>query len=219
MIRWIGGVLLVAILVLGFVAWRRAIAPAAPDPLNAGTPTSEPSSASTEAPPATAPAPAAPDHPAPAPDDVAAASGIMWTVPAGWRTGAPRAMRLATYKIGGDDPRLSAECAVFYFGQGLGGGVDENIDRWAGQFSGTPNSARTVLTEHGMKVTRVEIAGTFLAPGVDMQSQAQLNGWKLLGAIVEGPKGNVFFKLTGPADMLDRTADDFDGLLASLAKH
>jgi hypothetical protein len=211
MIRWVGGVLLVAILVLGFVAWKRSIAPAPPQQ------TSEPSSAIPEAPPA--PAPAAPDHPAPAPDEVAAASGILWTVPAGWRTGAPRAMRLATYMVGGSDPRLSAECAVFYFGQGLGGGVDENIDRWAGQFSGTPNSARTVLTEHGMKVTRVEIAGTFLAPGVDMQSQAQLNGWKLLGAIVEGPKGNVFFKLTGPADMIDRTADDFDGLLASLAKH
>ena len=211
MIRWVGGVLLVAILVLGFVAWKRSIAPTPPPQA------SEPSSASTEAPPA--PAPAAPDHPTPAPDDVAAASGILWTVPAGWRTGSPRAMRLATYMVGGSDPRLSAECAVFYFGQGLGGGVDENIDRWAGQFSGTPNSARTVLTEHGMKVTRVEIAGTFLAPGVDMQSQAQLNGWKLLGAIVEGPKGNVFFKLTGPADMIDRTADDFDGLLASLAKH
>jgi hypothetical protein len=209
MIRWIGGALLVAILVLGFVAWRRSIAPPAPPP------SSEPAPAATEA----APAPAGPDHAEPAPDEVATASGITWTVPAGWRTGAPRAMRLATYAIGGDDPRLAAECAVFYFGQGMGGGVDENIARWAGQFAPTPNSAKSVLTEHGLKVTRVEIAGTYLAPGVDMQSQGKLDDWKLLGAIVEGPKGNVFFKLTGPAGMIDRTADDFDGLLSSVAKH
>jgi len=70
-----------------------------------------------------------------------------------------------------------------------------------------------------MKVTRVEIAGTYLAPGVDMRSQGQLPAWKLLGAIVEGPKGSVFFKFTGPADVVDRSADDFDGLLASVEKH
>src|SRR5262252_3847743 len=105
MIRWIGGALLVAILVLGFVAWRRSIAPAAPPPA------SEPAPAATEAAPAApAPAPAGPDHAEPAPDDVANVSGITWTVPAGWRTAAPRAMRLATYAIGGDDPRLAAEC-------------------------------------------------------------------------------------------------------------
>jgi hypothetical protein len=52
-----------------------------------------------------------------------------------------------------------------------------------------------------------------------MQSQGKLPGWKLLGAIVEGPKGSVFFKFTGPAGVIDRSADDFDNLLASIEKH
>jgi len=215
MIRWIGGVLLVAILVLGFVAWRRSIAPA--PAADAGMPAAQAPSAQEPANPAGGAGSPAPAEPAPT-ADAAAIAGIKWTVPAGWREGGARAMRLATFMVGGPAPETSAECAVFYFGPGLGGGVDENIQRWTGQFAPTPNSSRRELTVHGMKVTRVEIAGTYLAPGVDMKSQGELAAWKLLGAIVEGPKGAVFFKYTGPAGVIDRSADDFDGLLGSLEK-
>ena len=75
-----------------------------------------------------------------------------------------------------------------------------------------------MTTVHGLRVTRVEIAGTFLAPDSEMQSQGKRPGWKLLGAIVEGPEGAVFFKFTGPAHVIDPAAKDFDGLLASLEK-
>ena len=204
MIRWIAGVLVVGLLLLGFVTWKRSVEPARrPD---GGAPV-----AST---PATSTPPEAPGDP----KALAATSGITWTVPAGWRDGGARAMRLATYVVGGPDPHLVAECAVFHFGAGQGGGVDENIDRWVGQFEGTPGSSRRALSVHGMNVTRVEIAGTFLAPGADMQSQARLGAWKLLGAIVEGPQGSVFFKFTGPAGVIDGAAHDFDALLASLEK-
>jgi hypothetical protein len=127
-------------------------------------------------------------------------------------------MRLATYFVGGPDAQRTGECAVFHFGPGMGGGVDENIDRWVGQFEATPGSARRELDVRGLHVTRVEIAGTFLAPGADMQSQARLPDWKMLGAIVEGPQGAVFFKFTGPAGVIDGAARDFDQLLASLEK-
>jgi hypothetical protein len=100
----------------------------------------------------------------------------------------------------------------------MGGGVDENIERWVGQFDGSPNYARRVLTVHGMKVTRVEITGTFLAPDSEMQSQGKRPNWKLLGAIAEGPQGAVFFKFTGPAGVIDGASKAFDGLLASLEK-
>jgi hypothetical protein len=210
MIRWIGGALVVGLLVLGFVAWKRSMEPARP--ADAAMPPAPGAGAES------APLPPAPTAPAPAPDAVATSSGITWTVPAGWRTGDARAMRLATYIIGGNDPQRTGECAVFHFGPGLGGGVAENVDRWTGQFEATPDFAHREMTVKGLKVTRVEIAGTFLAPGVDMQSQGKLPGWKLLGAIVEGPKGSVFFKFTGPAGVIDRAADDFDSLLASLEK-
>ena len=205
MIRWVGAVLVVGLVVVGFVAWRRSMAPASPPvagaPAGAGPPGSGPSAA-----------------PAPKQEDAAAASGIRWTAPAGWREGGPRPMRLATYFVGGPEPETTGECAVFYFGPGIGGGVDDNIDRWMGQFEGAPKSARRLLTVHGVRVTRVEISGTFLAPDSEMQSQGRRPGWKLLGAIAEGPQGALFFKFVGPAGVIDGATHDFDGLLASLEK-
>ena len=220
MIRWIAGVFLVAIIVLGFVAWRRSTVP--------GPGSAQPAEASTEPTPASAPgegpaapangaaatSPAIPRKPAAPPN----ATGIAWQVPAAWHEGGARAMRVATYLVGGAEPSKSGECAVFYFGPGLGGSVDENVNRWMGQFAPTPNSTRRTLKVRDLPVTRVEIAGTYLAPGIDMRSQGSLEAWKLLGAIVEGPKGAVFFKLTGPAAVIDRAADHFDALIASLEK-
>jgi hypothetical protein len=210
MIRWVAGALVAGLLVLGFVAWKRSMEPV--NAAGAGTPVAS----SPESPGSGGPAPDA--AAAPTPEAALDAAGIRWRVPAGWRIGDARAMRLATYFVGGSDPQHTGECAVFHFGPGMGGGVDENIDRWVGQFEATPGSARRQLHVHGLDVARVEIAGTFLAPGADMQSQAQLRSWKLLGAIVEGPQGSVFFKLTGPAGVIDRAAPDFDALLASLEK-
>lgn len=204
MIRWIGGALVVGLLVLGYVAWRHSMEPAR----GAGAP------AASMPPDAGAPQPDA----ALTPESALAASGIQWKAPKGWREGGPRAMRLATYFVGGPEPATTAECAVFHFGPGQGGNVDDNIQRWVGQFDGSPNYDRRVTTVHGMKVTRVEIAGTFLAPDSEMQSQGKRPAWKLLGAIVEGPQGAVFFKFTGPASVIAHAAKDFDGLIASLDK-
>jgi hypothetical protein len=40
--------------------------------------------------------------------------------------------------------------------------------------------------------------------------------YRLLGAIVEGPQGSIFFKLTGPAKTIAQNQAAFDRLLASL---
>ena len=208
MVRWIGAALVVGLIVLGFVAWKRSMEPAQPQG---------------GAPAATSPG-AMPDGggsspgTAATPEDALAASGLQWKAPRGWREGGPRAMRLATYFVGGPEPETTGECAVFHFGPGMGGGVDDNIERWVGQFDGSPNYGRKVLTVHGMKVTRVEIAGTFLAPDSEMQSQGKRPDWRLLGAIAEGPQGAVFFKFTGPASVIGKATKDFDAMLASLEK-
>lgn len=195
MVRWIAVVLLVLVAALGFFAWKRYSAP----PPAASAP----------------PSAAMPQDAAPAPAEEAPANGpgVVWTVPKSWVTGPPRSMRLATYAIG------DAECAVFYFGPNQGGAVDDNIDRWSGQFQGSPNPKREERSVHGMKLTRVEIDGTYLSPGTDMKSQGAMPGWRMLGAIVQGPQGPVFFKLTGPAGTVRGAAKDFDTLLASLTAH
>jgi hypothetical protein len=193
-LRWIALGLPVAVIALGFFAWKQFAAP----PQQSQEPP--------PAPVANTPESQALDTGA----RPASIAGIGWTVPAGWVTNAPRAMRVATYSVG------DAECAVFYFGPGQGGSVDDNIERWAGQFGNKPAPKRDDKVVHGLKVSRVEIAGPFLAPGMDMKSQGTFPNWRLLGAIVEGAQGRVYFKLTGPDAAVKAAATDFDGLLASL---
>lgn len=145
-------------------------------------------------------------------------AGVAWDVPAKWTTEAPRTMRIATYDIpASDGDKEGAECAVFYFGPKQGGGVEENFSRWVGQFEKATDAARSEKNVNGMKLHLVKVSGDYLAPsGPKMQSTGIKSQYALLGAIIEGPKGSVFFKLTGPKATVAAAADDFAGLLQSL---
>lgn len=152
------------------------------------------------------------------PAEAAPHPGVEWKTPGKWKDQGPRSMRVATYSIPksfGDSD--DAECAVFYFGQGQGGGVDENIARWVGQFENASQPERANTTVGEFKVHRVTVNGSFLAPaGPMMQSSGTKPKWRLLGAIIEGPQGSVFFKLTGPEKTVKGAEKDFEALLASL---
>jgi hypothetical protein len=149
-----------------------------------------------------------------------AVAGVAWEVPARWSSAGDRPMRVATYAIpasAGDAE--GAECGVFYFGADQGGAVNDNISRWVDQFEAAGAPERSSRDVNGMQVTSVHVAGTYLAPsGPMMQSAGRKSNYKLLGAIVEGPQGSVFFKLTGPARTVDAARAEFEGLIASLAK-
>ena len=106
-----------------------------------------------------------------------------------------------------------------YFGGGQGGDIDMNIQRWGSQFEDAGEAQKSSSQVNGMNVTRVEIAGTYLAPGGPMmESQGKKENHRLLGAIVEGPEGTVFFKFTGPAKTIDAAKGEFDAMLGSIAK-
>jgi hypothetical protein len=147
------------------------------------------------------------------------AAGIRWTVPETWSPGAGSAMRVATYSVPAAKGAEPAECAVFYFGRGQGGGVDANVQRWSGQFKEKPAPKQQRRTVGGLDLTRVDIEGTYLNPGGGMmQSRGEKPDYRLLGAIVEAPDGHVFFKLTGPAATVSAAEAAFDSLLASLGR-
>ncbi|RPI57564.1 MAG: hypothetical protein EHM55_01330 [Acidobacteria bacterium] len=151
------------------------------------------------------------------------AGGVRWTAPAGWKAEAPRPMRAATYSItpvAGDQG--VAECIVNYFGPGQGGGVEANVERWKGQVlgaDGKPAAAKvTNRTVRGVPITVVDASGTYTGMGGPMMAGGAkpVPGYRLLGAIVEGPGGNVFFKLTGPAKTMAAQEKQFEQLLASI---
>ena len=149
------------------------------------------------------------------------AAGVQWTPPAAWKPQGQRPMRAATYDVpaaAGDGE--GAECAVFFFGSGQGGGVQANIDRWLGQFQekpATPPQGKK-QTIGGLAVTTIEHAGTYLAGGPMQQVKTPKPGYQLVGVIVEAPEGNVFFKLTGPAKTVKTARASFDKMLGTLKK-
>jgi hypothetical protein len=148
-------------------------------------------------------------------------AGIAWTDPPAWkRAPAATAMRKATYRIPKvkGDPE-DAELGVFQFGA-HGGGIEANVERWVGQFEGTKKSdvKRSERTVNGLPVHLVEIpSGTYASgmPGGPTQPKAE---YAMLGAIVEAPGGNWFFKLTGPKATVARARRDFTALIDSIKK-
>jgi len=87
--------------------------------------------------------------------------------PTRWTKGGPRAMRVVTYVIpAAEGDSEAAECAVSYFGTAAGGDVEMNIQRWVGQFDGSPAPVRKDDKVNGMDIAKVEISGAYLAPQV-----------------------------------------------------
>ncbi|MFL5353636.1 hypothetical protein [Archangium sp.] len=169
--------------------------------------------------------PAAPQA-QPAPQGAPEAGGLTWTAPAGWESQGARPMRVATYRIApakGDTD--GAELALFYFGEGQGGAVDANVKRWLGQFQkadGTPVMEKDAHTKketvNGLAVTTVDVKGTYTGGGPMMGPSTPKPGHRLLGAIVEGPQGPLFFKLTGPERTVASAEKGFHKLLESVKK-
>ena len=147
------------------------------------------------------------------------AGGLRWTMPAHWQVGTPQPMRAASYTIPAAPGAEAGGCGVFYFGNGQGGGVEENLARWAGQFEGASAPKKSERTVNGLKIHLIAVSGTYLAPsGPTMQSQGKKPGWSLSGAIVEAPEGLVFFKCVGPKATIEKAQPEIDELLKSLSK-
>jgi hypothetical protein len=133
-------------------------------------------------------------------------------------------MRAATYLVpASSGDKDNGECGVYYFGQGQGGSVQANLDRWIGQFlqadgKPSPKAAKTSSeTVHGLKVTTVDVSGAYTGMGGPMAGAGPAKpGYRLLGAIAEGPQGSLFFKFTGPAKTVAANQAAFHKMIQSL---
>ena len=205
-LRILSSVIVLCIAVLAVMAWNRNTTRDASSAGNGGE---------AAAPPGEAGMPSGAESATPAQDP-----GVAWQAPSRWVEELATGMRLATYVV--PAPVTSGEaarCAVYYFGPGQGGDTDANIERWIGEFESPSDPVRRDSAVRGLKVSRVEVTGTYRAHADPAQgSSGPSPGWTLLGAIVEGPNGALFFKLTGPSGSAAPAAKEFDGLLASLRK-
>lgn len=130
---------------------------------------------------------------------------IGWTVPAGWTSTPPSAMRYASFTVAGQNGE-TADVSVSVLG-GEAGGDLANVNRWRGQVGLEP------VTDGDLKglVTLVSAGGGDIMT-VDMAGATSriLAGW----AHVQGQ--TWFFKITGPDDLVSGQKENFVKFLKSV---
>jgi len=138
-------------------------------------------------------------------------------LPAGWESQPPSSpMRAAQARVAG--PGGDGELTVFYFGEGKGGGVAENLQRWVDQMEFTPGAAtgREEFSVNGYTVYWVDFSGTLKAGQMGMGPAEPQPDSRLLGAIIEGPGGPWYLKLVGPDATVGPQRDAFLRMLESV---
>jgi hypothetical protein len=152
------------------------------------------------------------------------ATGLTFTAPPEWKPVATSSsMRVAQYALphtGGDTQ--DGELVVYYFG-GSGGTVEANIERWVGQIKppdGRPSSAvvkRESRTINGLKVTLVDLSGTYVAemsPGSGQLHNSP--GFRMRAGYIETANGPYFIKLVGPSKTITAFDKQFEAFLSSV---
>ena len=152
-------------------------------------------------------------RPAPPTQASAASGGLRLRAPEGWTSEDPSSnMRVSQYKLphaegDGEDASL----VVYYFGQGQGGSVDANLERWAGQMGQTlDKSQKQALTVNGLNVTLLDVTGSYsgdMTPGSPAK-QDKPNS-RLRAAVIETPSGPYFIKLVGSVKTIGRWDQEF----------
>ena len=140
------------------------------------------------------------------------------TVPAEWVVESPSSsMRIAQYNLPGKTSG-NAEMAVF---NKIGGSVEQNIERWIGQFTqpdGSSSDSKAELTQFvigSLRADRIYLEGTYSA-GAMGGSPAQQTGYCLLGYIVIMPDGPYYFKTVGPVETIKQYETSIDQFIKNI---
>jgi len=142
--------------------------------------------------------------------------GLKSDAPAAWKESETKSpMRFKQFTVpgkGGD-----AELVVFYFGQGQGGSVEDNLARWKKQFE--PPAGKTIdqiaktetLKLPTTTVTLLDISGTYMfkaspmSPGPAEPRPDQ----RMLAAVLPTPNGNYYIRLVGPEKTVSAARKDY----------
>ena len=151
--------------------------------------------------------------------------GLQFAVPEDWVKERPHSqMRVAQMRLPAGDPGLEdGELVLFYFGRAGGGGPEETLMRWTGQFLAMDGvdpysrAKRTELAVGDYKITALEVVGDFQSSGMMTGESGSIKtDWGLLGAVVEGGDGPWFIKGTGPSGVMAKHRESYFNFLKSL---
>ena len=155
---------------------------------------------------------------APAPTSVRVFDEATLTVPSSFKKSAAKSPIIEHEFVVGEGDKTARVTMM-----GASGGVDANITRWKGQFSGgKADDQKTEQFDVGpWKAHLVELSGTFK----DSMGGGPFFGGKtverpdyaMLGAILVHPQGRTYFiKMTGPQDVVGPNRDAFVEMVKGL---
>ena len=113
------------------------------------------------------------------------------------------------------------EVVVFYFGPEVGGTWKENIEAWIGtMFNAEGHPAAAEVKHHttgGLKISQLVVFGTYnqvvSLPGVPPVPKSN---YGLLGAVIENPQGNIYWRFTGPESLITANLPLFNKVIDSV---
>jgi hypothetical protein len=155
-------------------------------------------------------------------EEISLAEGqIKLTAPEKWQKKQPRTriveFEFAAPAADGDDTdgRLTI--------MGAGGSVEQNVQRWIGQFTQPDGKETSEVTKSkdlevgGAKVRTVDISGTYRDQAGPMAPAVMREDYRMLGAIVVTPEaGNYFLKFYGPKNTIAAHEEAFHEMVKSI---
>ncbi|MBI5362431.1 MAG: hypothetical protein HZA53_04570 [Planctomycetes bacterium] len=138
--------------------------------------------------------------------------GLHWTTPQGWSELPTTSMRVANFRVAGDE---RAECYLTVLA-GEGGGLDANVNRWRTQMAAAPLSPQDVaalprIEWFGLPSVLVEIDGTWSGMSGDKSGA----DFRMVGLLLVDPSGSKFLKMVGPRELVAKEQQRFVELAAS----
>lgn len=169
-------------------------------------------------------------HPAPRDQDVYLAGptlkidGVQFTLPSKWLSeSSDNQARAGQWRVSpphGQDGE-SGEVVVFYFGPNVGGSATENIEAWVGTMFNAEGHPAAAEVKHrvigNFKISQVVIFGTYnqTVPIAGIPPQPKSN-YGLVGAVIETPQGNLYWRFTGPEALITATLPLFNKVIDSV---
>jgi hypothetical protein len=141
------------------------------------------------------------------------AGGMKFTA-AGWKPAeAARPMSAGSLVKEGE---AKQEAIFYHFPGGQGGDVEANLQRWAGQFAAdpAPKVEREKVKAGDKEIVIATITGTYKGSPTRPEPEPRPDH-VMLAAIVPGPQGNVFIRLTAPRAEAEAAKAEFQALAAS----
>lgn len=143
-------------------------------------------------------------------------AGLQVKAPEGWVREKPNnPFRMAQFRL----PRVEGDSYDGEFTVSVAqGSIEDNVERWRGQFEGTPGAKSRARDANGLSVTIVEIDGTFLYKAAPMAPgpASPRPDYRMLVAIVQAPGGQTFFKGWGPKATMEKWQPGFEQMVNTL---